>query len=400
MTPRPTLLILTVGTGTAGPKSNLVEGLRNTIRLIAPRAFWLVPSTSEDSQLVADYVRENNPAFSPFSQADTYGSIPSPDDLENCRAQLRSVIAHVRTHLRPGERILINPTSGTKQMSAGATLAALDENIGNIVFTVGQRSDGVVITGTEHIASFDASAYFRERDFALANNLFSAGSFFAAAQILKPHALALPKAHGTALVYHDWQHFDYEAAVEHAKGGNLGDLRASFATRMQHAKSATPSPLILSDLLTWSDYALRKGYAANCLMLAYKALEYGARCAFHTATRITPNQRGFYKLSDLKKLSIRMEIADKFSHLAPPDVPLGLKVLMQILQDLGHDMGRLYFHDRRLEALTHIRNETVHDIRPVTVEDAKEIIALTRPLLTKTIPTAGIAKLQTNLPQE
>jgi hypothetical protein len=43
------LLILAVGTGTAGKHSDVAQGLAHTIRLVRPRKFWLVPSASERS---------------------------------------------------------------------------------------------------------------------------------------------------------------------------------------------------------------------------------------------------------------------------------------------------------------------------------------------------------------
>jgi len=52
------LLILTVGTGTAGKHSDVAQGLANTIRQVRPRKFWLVPSASEKSTPVADLSRE------------------------------------------------------------------------------------------------------------------------------------------------------------------------------------------------------------------------------------------------------------------------------------------------------------------------------------------------------
>ena len=66
------LLILTVGTGTAGKHSDVASGLARTIDLCAPRLFWLVPSASEKSRPVADYIRESveHPdAFRPWSTA-------------------------------------------------------------------------------------------------------------------------------------------------------------------------------------------------------------------------------------------------------------------------------------------------------------------------------------------
>ena len=53
-----TLLILTVGTGTAGKHSDVAAGLARTIDLCAPRLFWLVPSASEKSRPVADLIRD------------------------------------------------------------------------------------------------------------------------------------------------------------------------------------------------------------------------------------------------------------------------------------------------------------------------------------------------------
>ncbi len=39
------LLILTVGTGTAGQRSDVAQGLANTIRQVRPRKFWPGPRT-------------------------------------------------------------------------------------------------------------------------------------------------------------------------------------------------------------------------------------------------------------------------------------------------------------------------------------------------------------------
>jgi hypothetical protein len=127
----PALLILTVGTGTAGKHSNVASGLARTIDLCAPRLFWLVPSASEKSWPVADLIRESvehthTGAFRPWSTDEPYRTIADPDDIHQCRTVLREVIAEARKQLKPGERLMVNPTSGTKQMSAGATLAGLD----------------------------------------------------------------------------------------------------------------------------------------------------------------------------------------------------------------------------------------------------------------------------------
>ena len=57
----PSLLILTVGTGTAGWHSDVAQGLANSIRQVRPRKFWLVTSASEKSTAVAECPAEMEP---------------------------------------------------------------------------------------------------------------------------------------------------------------------------------------------------------------------------------------------------------------------------------------------------------------------------------------------------
>ena len=84
----PSLLILTVGTGTAGKRSDVAQGLANTIRQVQPRKFWLVPSASEKSIPVADLIREtvaDLESFAPWSASAAYHAIANHDDIHGCR---------------------------------------------------------------------------------------------------------------------------------------------------------------------------------------------------------------------------------------------------------------------------------------------------------------------------
>jgi hypothetical protein len=387
------LLILTVGTGTAGPQSNLVVGLRNTIEMLKPRKFWLIPSASEDSQLVAECVAEN---FSNFSPLETDASarfrlIPQPDDLESCRQTLREAIVHARAELQHNETLIINPTSGTKQMSVGATLAALDENIGKIIFTVGDRANGVVITGTERIATFDASAYFRERDYSSASELFEAGAFFAAAKILKHHESYYPQAHALALTYHHWQMLNYSEAAN-AAATHCKDLQRELDKR-RSAGSSTPSKLILGDLIAWAGHALKTDDAESLLRLSYKALEYAARCALYEY-KLRPDENGYYDPNDFIALKLDDKIVSDFHKKANPKVALGLADICKILENIGDAFGLAYAKDQELKKLLKIRNEIVHAIRPAPMDKAQSLFDRVKNLLKETlqgVPTSNIS---------
>jgi hypothetical protein len=98
----PSLLILTVSTGTAGMHSDVAQGLVNTIRQVRPRKFWLVPSASDKSTLVADLIRESVAdleSFAPWSESAPCHAIANHDEIHECRRRVRAVIAVAKREL-------------------------------------------------------------------------------------------------------------------------------------------------------------------------------------------------------------------------------------------------------------------------------------------------------------
>lgn len=273
----PPLIILTVGTGTAGKYSNVAEGLANALRLIRPRKFWLMPSASEKSIPVADLIREmvtDLDCFQPWSADADYRTIAQPDSLSDCRKTMREVIRTVRRHLQRGERLIVNPTSGTKQMSVGAPLAALDEEVGQIDFTVGERVDGVVKTGTEKVESVDLKAFLGERDLRIADELFQSGAFLAAASVLQPYETpGLVSARETALCLHEWQRLNYRQAALHAEAFSESLKSRLFALASQGQLDSA----VLGDLLAGADELARWGDHEEALARYYKATEYALK---------------------------------------------------------------------------------------------------------------------------
>jgi hypothetical protein len=383
-----THLILTVGTGTAGKTSNLEAGLRRTLELISPAAFWLIPSTDEVSTLMADMVRDGQAAFRPWSADTPYHSITAPDSLEICRRTVREVIQHVRKQLPRDARLLVNPTSGTKQMSAGATLAALDEGLGEIVFTVGQRADGVVMTGTERLEIFQAAGYFAERDLAIARNLATAGAFAAAAAVLRPHP-ALAAQAGIAACLHEWERQNYQDARRIAAGCDaLAPWRRHLDALASAAKTPEPQPIVIADLLQTADLLHRRGESDASLVQSCRAVEMGLRRALFEKSGLAEP----YALAAIRALPIDREIKDRcamVSHDGTRTI-LNLNTVARILQQLGHDIGSLFFADGGLQGLIRVRNELMHSLRAATPAESQAAVQRARNLLAPLhLPAAG-----------
>lgn len=350
-----THLILTVGTGTSGKHSNLAQGLLNTLKQLAPDKYWLVPSVSPDSIAVADLIRENHGSpgsFESWNEHDHYCQILQPDDLECCRTTLREVIGHVRLNNSKG-RLLINPTSGTKQMSVGATLAALEMSDGEIVFTVGQRSEGVVITGTEKIVTFDSRAFLRERDQEKAKTLFDSGAYWGAAKIIHTHTLI--ELYHFYLAMHYWQRLDYtKARLEMAAvtSSNLKNVRAHLETLSSGNELRLE---VLVDLLISAERLAQWGENESALGRVYRTLELGAKYRLASEHNIMPP----YKSDDLCQLMPRL--TDYFKNLEGDNGEcfLGLNQSMELLGKMDDVLADGYRSDQKLRLLVQRRNQTV-----------------------------------------
>jgi hypothetical protein len=367
-----THLILTVGTGTAGAHSNLAAGLRRTLELIAPQKFWLIPSTDEVSQLTADLVREGVPGFQVWSESSAYRCIARPDSLEDCRQTVREVILRARQALSKGARLLVNPTSGTKQMSVGAALAALDEGVGELVFTVGQRADGVVITGTEKLETFNASTYFAERDRDIALQLGRAGAFAAAASIARRHP-SLSDLEATAQCLHEWERQNYVEARRIAAGSPaLASARHLLEQLTQAAHAPEPQTLIIADLLHTADLLHRRRDFESALVLACRALEMGLRRALFEKTGLHEP----YSLSKLCALPISQGIKDRCRQISNDGqrTILNLQTVAKVLSELGHDLGDAFFNDRNLRDLIGVRNDLMHQVRAVSEAESQAAV--------------------------
>jgi len=392
---------MTVGTGTAGPHSNLVLGLRNTLALVQPDRYWLIPSASPDSTAVADLVRElHTHGFEPWSPSTPYHAIEQHDSIRHCRDTVAEVLRHVRPLCKTGDRILMNPTSGTKQMSAGATLAALDLEADEIQFTVGDRADGVVITGSERLERFDPSEVFVSRDLRIAEELSRAGSHFAAHRLLSRHSrhsrlstlnaldhrlvagsqneklqklVLASNLSSLALCLHEWERQNYEAARQLAAACHLPQMataRAPLQLLSEAAKTAKPNAAIVADLLHTGSILHQRGDHEASLFIVCRALETGLRLRLMEKTGLCDP----YSLEILRTLSIKRSLIERCENNSHDHVTarLGLKQVVEILSSLGCPLANDYNEERRLSRFVGLRNEYTHAVRHIKESESQE----------------------------
>ncbi len=286
---------------------------------------------------------------------DVIGPVMRGPSSSHCAAALREVIAAAQ-RIGKGARLLVNPTSGTKQMSAGATLAALDEGVGEIVFTVGERSDGVVMTGTEKLESFDASAYFAERDLATASDLFAAGAFAAAARLLQPHRDRWPRfagAHDAAACAHEWQRLRFAQARQIASRSESSLLALLRAPLTRLAEAPERSSALVMELLASARRCLDWQEPEEALARAYRAAELMAKRRLAAHHHLEEP----YQLEDFQQALPSRSL--QFQAVARDGVLLlGLRQAFDVLVALGDPLGRAFFAGDLLKPLA-LRNVTL-----------------------------------------
>jgi CRISPR-associated protein (TIGR02710 family) len=211
-------VLITVGSGTAGKYSNVAEGILSYLEKERPDLFMLAPSDTEESCAVADYIREGAlergiPGFKPYSSDSEYVPGICQDNLLDTQKRLVHAFRELDEYSEYS--LAINPTSGTKQMSVAGVLAGLEASVDSIEFIVGERSQGVVKSGTERIEKISSERIFMDRDIALAIRFFHNLSYVPARDILRPYKstdTTCELLYGYISIFYLWDIFQYGAA--------------------------------------------------------------------------------------------------------------------------------------------------------------------------------------------
>ncbi len=374
-----TYLILTVGTGTAGRESNISEGLMASIREVKPAGFWLVPSAGKDSIAVADIVREGLESLGTFrmwKEGQRYYLIDNHDSLESTRLTIREMIREIRRIIDPADRVVVNPTSGTKQMSAGATIAALDEEVFEIQFIGGVRKDGVVMTGSERLERFLSRDYFRERDFEKAKLLFTSGNYAASAQVLEPHGDYSTEA-SIARLFEAWQKTNYEKARLLASKINHPEVisrRAVLDSLAKAVRNQDHHALLGGDLIRQSRHYARLNQFEESIFELARAIEHLAHGTIREISGVKPNSEGEYPLDSILAITSQSGMKEKLKQREHHQkIRLGLSDLAELMIQNGMPEASGLRGGGVADRVMKIRNQIAHQFCSMEQEEFSRI---------------------------
>ena len=359
------ILIYTVGIGSAGNHSDIAQGLSNSIAKMGeePRRVILVPSASEDSVATAELIAEAHRESSEVTSAEA--RFHDVNDVVGCREVFRLVLRSAGEDLSRNERLVVNPTSGTKQMGIGAFLAAADEGVGEVTFVGGPRNEGTVITGSEKNHFFDATQLHRERAVRHAESLFAAGAPHAASLVLKAFKSneTVESLRKISQCMDHWQSLHFVEAAKLA--AECKGLPPEVKTHLQSLRQAGPVSAIKS----------------TEMLASARRLQHWGR-----------NTDAMLRFCQTLEMAARERLRDGYGETSEG----GLREILSIMKGLQDPVAEEWFGKdcAQLKKLVTRRNEYIHDGRAVPAEEVKTLAAGLTPFFRKLLPKERPERIQ------
>ena len=384
-------MIISVGTGKSG--KDIAGAICISIKQQHPD-YVLFLKTKESDTKTMPYIRSDS-----ILEGMRFGEldISDPNDVEDISLRCQEAIRElVKSGYHPGD-IVADLTSGTKAMSAGLTIAAINNKIGTLVYITGERGEGGrVISGTERpipiqpnkiiaeslveeaIALFNKYQYNASLDsLSKARGMLKSPSFLEKVDFLERLCRA----------YSNWDRFKlaegFTILKELKKNKYLNTFQIKEIVKknleaLYNEKDNQFCEERIADLL---ENARRRGDTEkkfdDAVARLYRLCEYIAQFHLHKKG-LYQDQKGDTNSVDLSSLhgSIQ-EKYSKYKDTRDGKVKLPLYASYQLLADLEEGLGKRFLEDENLsKKLLGLRNNSIlaHGFNPISENTYREML--------------------------
>jgi len=404
------IMLITLGTG-----RGVESGIAKSIQVNNPDKLYFI-ATNESIATV-----EKVEAV--LGQKLTYEQPPylleNPEDVEEC---WKTTTQLVRSLLQAGyspTQICIDFTSGTKAMSAGAVLAGVSMECGNLSYIGGGKrdSDGRVISGTERVVILTPNEVFIDQRRRLIRDFFNAFQYDACLKLINEARMKimakelhdeLDQLEKLVYAYSWWDKFDHLKAAPyfqklhgeidarwHIDTSKSKEMVFKIARQLEkYAGSqeikAKYSKEILADLLANADRRAHEGKYDDAVARLYRAVELVAqmllaKCNIETS-RIS-----------IEDLPTDWQEDYKGSNEL---IKLGQEKAFSLLESMGEEIGREYRKNKNLRNYLSKRNNSIlaHQLEPMTRQIYDELSREANQLAGKAFPGLRLFKDKSQFP--
>ena len=323
------------------------------------------------------------------------------NDVEEVRFEGQKIIdSLIKKKYEPTD-IIIDYTSGTKAMSAGIVLTALDKRVGSLVYISGKRDkNGRVISGTEKVISSEPNRTYADRLFKEAIDLFNLCQFDSCLEVLikSKDLIAEPEfqnkirlLESLASVYSAWDKFDLKEAF--SKMDELSDkellakwgIKARVEANKQFLYQEKNNIFCEERVVDLLENARRRGDSEkkydDAVARLYRLIEYIAQFKIAQKGLYLQDKNGNFDTENLAIDKLPTNLKEKYLKFKDPKnkVKLGLYQDYDLLFDLEDDWGRLFkeeYDKGSLKKLLSLRNNSIlaHGFNPVSEKTYKEML--------------------------
>lgn len=302
-----------------------------------------------------------------------------PDDLEDCYRTARD-LAHSLAGQYPQTRIVADYTGGTKSMSVGLVIAALEAGV-ELSLVRGERADLVQVLDGSEVASLVAAWELRCRRLLEESDRLFDGYHFASAeavleQMLQSYPLSTSLRHEIqhrvtlCRAFDAWDRFDHPQAQRLLRPHHdLFPQQWAFLLRLTGTDRRAGGYEAVYDLLLNAARRAAQGRYDDAVARLYRALELLAQTRLLQAYELDS--------SDLQLSRLPENLRPAYQARQPEGkIQLGLRADYALLADLGDPLGRLFAeHENDLLGVLERRNYSIlaHGSRPIRKQEYTDI---------------------------
>jgi CRISPR-associated protein (TIGR02710 family) len=328
--------------------------------------------------------------------------LEEPDDLAYIYTRCYDVLRELAVE-HPQAHYIADYTGGTKSMSVGLALAALESGW-SFSLVKGMRTDLVqVANGTEMASLVNAWEVRARQRMEEARRLFNAFAYASAGELLEdlvrqnPLSPRLDRTIRSWVTYcrgfDAWDRFDHTWAAQLLSSVPGHGISWPFLKALTgQIRTSGYEPVL--DLVLNAERRAGRGRFDDAVARLYRAIELLAQIRLQARTPSLDS-------SDLDVARLPEALQAKYERLRPDDTPAGEKAKIQLglvkdyvlLQDLGDPLGSVYasLEGRLRHALTK-RNHSIlaHGLTPLTKEDYQMVWDVAKVLLTEGLAALGV----------
>ena len=379
-------MIITVGTGIGADKNEAVKSL---------------------AQGIVKSIKSNNPDYIAFfvteeSKRETVPEIEKelldlPEreevlikDMNDVNGIYEEVSKKLGELKEKGYDLVVDFTSGTKAMSAGAVLAATSENA-TISYVAGKRVGGKVVRGEEQVLSYSPVKGMVDSEIKILRELFNTYQYESCMEVIKrieemtsdPEITERLRRYRQLVEgYSLWDRFDHKKALEILRtfDRSIVNIERNKKILLKMERENYESyDLLIADILNNARRRMEEGKYDDAVARLYRTVELIAQYRLKMKYEIDTSDVDTWHL---KTLGMERKVLEKYEELRDEKgkIKLPLRKDFELLQDLGDEIGKKFLEDKKMQDLLSRRNKSIlaHGLVPVKREDAERMFESVR----------------------